>query len=97
MATITLLGIDLAKNVYQLHGVNTQGRCILKSKLSRVKLIEYISNLPPCTIAMEACSGANYFGRKFQKLGYEIKLIAPQYQYLRQLCSFFKLMNATNV
>jgi transposase len=77
--TITTLGIDLAKTSFQLHGVDEKGRKVFGKKLSRSKMIEFISNLPPCTIAMEACGSSHHFGRKFTKMGHTVKLIAPQY------------------
>ena len=79
MENMTLLGIDLAKSTFQLHGVNQAGRCILKRKLSRSKMLLFVANLPQCTIAMEACAGAHYFSRKFKTFGHEVKLIAPQF------------------
>ena len=76
---ITVLGIDLAKNSMQLHGVNAHGRVILKKSISRGKLAEFIANLPPCLIGMEACGGANYWARKFQQFGHEVKLMHPKF------------------
>lgn len=79
MKNITLLAIDLAKNVFQLHGLNQQGHCMLKKRLSRDKLLAFIANLPICTIVMEACSSAYYWSRQFKKHQHEVKLISPQY------------------
>jgi transposase len=76
---ITLLGIDIAKNVFQLHGTDKQGKALLKKQLRRVELLAFIANLPTCTIAMEACATSNYWGRQFEKLGHTVKLISPQY------------------
>jgi transposase len=76
---ITILGIDLAKNVFQLHGVDSTGKTILRKKLNRDKLLEYIANLPVCRIVMEACGSANYWARKFKAHGHEVKLISPQF------------------
>jgi transposase len=76
---ITTLGVDIAKNVFQLHGVDSQGKSVLKKRLSREKLVEFVANLPSCIIAMEACSGANYWYRKFSFYGHTVKLISPQY------------------
>ena len=76
---ITTLGIDLAKTVFQLHGVNSQGEVTLKKKLQRAELLSHIAQLVPCTIIMEACSSANYWSRQFKKLGHQVKLISPQY------------------
>lgn len=79
METIALLGIDLSKSVFQIHGVNQKGKAVMKRKLTRSKLIEFVAKLPKCVIAMEACGGANYFSRKFQSFGHEVKLLAPQF------------------
>jgi transposase len=76
---IKILGIDLAKRVFQFHGINTEDKVILKKRLSRNKLIEFIAKLPPCLIGMEACSTAHYWGRKFKSLGPEVRLINPAF------------------
>jgi len=76
---ITTLGIDLAKNIFQLHGADNRGKAVLKRTLTRNKLPEFIANLPTCRIVMEACSGANYWARKFKEYGHEVKLISPQF------------------
>jgi transposase len=76
---INLLGIDIAKNMFQLHGIDCKGKAVLKKRLSRDKLAEYIANIPPCTIVMESCGGANYWARVFQRSGYTVKLISPQF------------------
>ena len=69
MEKITLLAIDLSKNYFQLHGVNQQGKAIVKRKVKREKLTETIVNLPPCQIVMESCSSAHYWGRVLMSLG----------------------------
>ena len=76
---ITTLGIDLAKNVFQLHGADTKGHAVLKKTLPRHKLASFVANLPKCRIVMEACSGANYWSRKFSEYGHDVKLISPQF------------------
>lgn len=80
MMNIKRLSIDLAKDVFQLYGVNEQQQGILEKRLtSRQKFIEYIVKLGPCEIVMEACGSANYWARKFTELGFDVKLISPQY------------------
>ena len=76
---ISVLGIDLAKNTYQLHGVDGVGKAVLKKRLSRNELATYIARLPACRIVMEACGGANYWARVFQRSGHQVKLISPQF------------------
>ena len=76
---ITVLGIDLAKNVFQLHGTDSKGKCILRKKLSRQKLIEYMSNTPACLVGIEACGGAHYWARTLISMGHTVKMMAPQF------------------
>lgn len=76
---ITTLGIDLAKNVFQLHGADKKGKALLRKKLSRPQLAEFMANLPPCRVVMEACGSSNYWARKFMGYGHDVKLISPQF------------------
>lgn len=79
MSEINLLAIDLAKNVFELHGVDARGACLLRRQVRRAQLLRFMTQLAPCTVAMEACSGAHYWGRQFEQLGHQVKLIAPQF------------------
>lgn len=79
MKKITLLGIDIAKEIFQLHGIDEAGTVVLKKKLKRAQLLLFIAQLEPCVIAMEACGGSNYWAREFIKLGHTVKLISPQF------------------
>lgn len=79
MKNVTLLGVDIAKNVFQLHGIDEQGNPVLRKRLSRSNFIREVANMKPCTIAMEACGGANYWSRKFISFGHKVKLINPQF------------------
>lgn len=85
MSNVTTLGIDLAKEVFQLHGVNQMGKAVLKKRLKRAELAAFIQNFPPCTIGIEACGSAHYWARQFIKMGHTVKMIAPQFvkPYLR--------------
>lgn len=76
---IKRIGIDLAKQVFQLHGVDGQEKVVLRKQLRRVQLLDYFMKLPPCLIGMEACGGAHYWARELQKLGHTVKLMAPQF------------------
>jgi len=76
---LAFLGIDLAKQSFQLHGINRDGRTILKKKLSRKKLSEFIAQLPACTIGIEACGGSNHWTRVFERFGHTVHMIAPQF------------------
>ena len=79
MKNITVLGIDLAKNVFQLHGTDPKGKCILKKRLGRESLIEFMAQLPSCLVGIEACGGAHYWARTFQSMGHIVKIMAPQF------------------
>lgn len=74
-----LVAIDLAKNVFQLHGVDEKGNKVFEKRLQRDKLCVFIAQLPPCQIVTETCGSSNYWGRKFQFLGHEVKLINAEY------------------
>jgi len=76
---ITTVGIDLAKNVFQLHGVDERGHAVLKKQLKRSQMKEFFVNLPPCLIGMEACGSAHHWARELEKLGHTAKLMAPQF------------------
>lgn len=76
---IKRIGIDLAKQVFQLHGVDGQEKVVLRKQLRRAQLLDYFKKLPPCLIGMEACGGAHYWARELQKLGHTVKLMAPQF------------------
>lgn len=76
---VTTLGIDLAKSVFQIHGVDGIGRKTIAKQTSRKQLVEFVAKLPPCVIAMEACGSSHYWGRKFMKMGHEVRLISPQF------------------
>lgn len=79
MCDLKVLGIDLAKNVFQLHGVNHQGSVVLKKRLPRSKLSAFVAQLPKCLIGLEACGGAHYWARQFESMGHTVKLMAPQF------------------
>lgn len=76
---LTTIGIDLAKNVFQVHGADDKGKVALKKQLKRTQMLAFFANLTPCRIGMEACGSAHYWGRKLQGLGHTVQLIAPQY------------------
>ena len=77
---IIVIGIDLAKNIFAVHGVNENGHAeLVKPKVSRDQLLPLIANLPPCTIGMEACSGAHHWARLFREYGHTVKLMAPKF------------------
>jgi transposase len=76
---IKVLGIDLAKQSFQLHGVDESGKTVLKKKLSRKQLSAFVVQLPPCFIGLEACGGAHHWVRVFKSFGHTVRMIAPQF------------------
>lgn len=77
--TVAFIGIDLAKNVFQLHGASVDGQAVLKRRVRREGLLAEIAELEPCIIGVEACTGAFYWQRQFEALGHTVKVIAPQF------------------
>lgn len=76
---VTTVGIDLAKNVFSVHGVDQHGKVVLKKTVSRGKLLECFANLPPCVVGMEACTGAHHWARRLRELGHDARIIAPRF------------------
>jgi transposase len=76
---VATVGIDLAKNLFQLHGVNDHGKVALKRQIRRDQVAEFFANLPPCLIGMEACGSAHHWARTLQRYGHTVKLMAPQF------------------
>jgi len=76
---IRVLGIDLAKHVFQLHGADGQGRVVVRKRLTRAKVLAFIAQCEPCLIGMEACGGAHYWAREMKKLGHDVRLMSPQF------------------
>jgi transposase len=79
MAEVTIIGIDLAKRVFQLHGASGDGSVVFRKKLSRGQVLAFISQQSRCVVAMEACATAHGWGREFEKLGHDVRLIPPVY------------------
>lgn len=79
MQDVTLIGIDLGKHNFHVHGQDRQGKALLRRKFSRKQLIEFLANFPPCTVVMEACGGAHHMARQLAGFGHEPKLISPQF------------------
>jgi transposase len=76
---ITTIGLDLAKHVFQVHGVDEAGHAVVKRRLRRAQVITYFASLPPCLIGMEACATAHFRARERRSLGHEVRLMPPQY------------------
>ena len=75
----TTIGIDLAKTVFQVHGVDARGKVVIRRSLKREQMAAFFANTPPCLIGMEACGSAHYWARKLQAQGHTVKLMAPQF------------------
>lgn len=79
MRKVTTLGIDLAKAVFQLHGVDEQGKVVLRRVVRRGQLMQTIAQLAPCLIGIEACGGAHYWARRFAEHGHCVRMMSPQF------------------
>lgn len=76
---ITRIGVDLAKNVFQIHGVNRQGEVVVRKQLRRAQMLDWFGKLAPCLVGMEACGSAHYWARELSRLGHDVRLMAPQF------------------
>ena len=76
---ISVIGLDLAKRIFHLVGLDQHGKQRLKKKLRRMQMLPYFANLKPCTVAMEACASSHYCARELRKLGHQVKLLPAQH------------------
>jgi transposase len=79
MADVRVIGLDIAKSVFQLHGIDDAGSTVLQKRLTRARLLPFFEKLPPCLVGIEACATSHFWARELTKLGHEIKLIPAQY------------------
>ncbi len=79
MQHITTIGLDLAKSVFQVHGMDHEGRAMLCKKLRRGQVLKFFGTLPPCLVGMEACGSAHHWARAISAQGHQVRLIPPQY------------------
>ena len=77
--TITHIEVDLARQVFQIHGVGKAGKVQVRKQLRRSRMLDYFGKLSPCLIGMEVCSSAHYWARELSKLGHNVRLMAPQF------------------
>ncbi len=76
---ITTIGLDIAKRVFQAHGVDASGKAVLRRKLQRAEVLAFFAGLPPCLVGIEACATAHYWAREIKALGHEVRLMPPSY------------------
>src|ERR671921_530672 len=79
MAEVQIIGLDIAKSVFQLHGVDASGATVLQKRLTRARLLPFFERLPPCLVGIEACATSHFWARELAKLGHEVKLMPPHY------------------
>ena len=77
--TITTIGLDIAKNVFQVHGADAAGAVLLRKKLRRNQVIDFFSQLRRCVVGIEACGSAHHWAREIASLGHDVRLMPPQY------------------
>jgi transposase len=76
---VTTIGLDLAKSVFQVHGVDERGHAVVRKQLRREQVVAYFAKIPPCLVGMEACGGAHHWARRLQEFGHTVRLISPQF------------------
>ncbi len=79
MKQISVIGLDLAKNVFQVHGVNKSGEILLRKQLKRSEIHKFFAKLPPCLVGIEACGGAHYWSRELLRFGHDVRMMAPAF------------------
>ena len=79
MLKVTIIGVDLAKNVFQLHGATEDGTVVFRKKLTRPLFERFMAGHHPCTVAMEASAGAHHWARQFQQFGHQVRIIAAKF------------------
>jgi transposase len=79
MQTISTIGLDIAKSVFQVHGVDAAGQVVVRRQLKRRQVLGFFAKLPPCLVGIEACASSHYWARELQALGHTVRLIPPAY------------------
>src|ERR1700731_3939500 len=79
MGEVSTIGLDIAKSVFQVHGVDADGTVVIRKRISRAKVLEFFAALPSCLVGIEACPSAHHWSRKLQALGHTVKLMPPAY------------------
>src|SRR5205807_3926998 len=76
---VTTIGLDLARSIFQVHGVDANGRAVIRKSLRRAQMLPFFARLPSCLVGMEACGTSHYWARELIKLGHEVRLMPPAY------------------
>ena len=79
MNEVITIGVDLAKNVFQVHGVDAEGAVVFRRQLRRGRVLPFFKKQPPCLVGMEACATSHHWGREIEALGHRVRLMAPRY------------------
>src|SRR5215813_8051135 len=79
MQTVTTIGLDIAKSVFQVHGVDAAGQVLIRRQLKRRYVLVFFQKLPPCLVGIEACASSHYWSRELQALGHKVRLMQPAY------------------
>ena len=77
MQTVTTIGLDIAKSVFQVHGVDAAGQVVVRRQLKRRYVLAFFEKLPPCLIGVEACATSHHWSRELQALGHKVRMAAP--------------------
>jgi transposase len=85
MQTVTTIGFDIAKSVFQVHGVDAAGEVVIRRQLKRRYVLAFFQKLPPCLVGMEACASSHYWSRELQALGHTVRLMPPAYIVCRSM------------
>ncbi len=79
MGEVITIGVDIAKSVFQIHGVDAAGTVVIRRRIGRARVLEFFADLPPCLVGMEACATAHQWARELKKLGHDTRLMPPTY------------------
>src|SRR3984885_13801140 len=79
MGEVSTIGLDIAKAMFQVHGIDGVGAVVIRKRVSRAKILEFFAGLPPCLVGIEACPSAHHWGRELQLLGHTVKLMPASY------------------
>ena len=79
MQAITTIGLDIAKSIFQVHGIDTEGKVVFRRQLKRRYVVEFFQKLPPCLVGIEACASSHHWSRELQALGHTVRLMPPAY------------------